>query len=188
MGLFGGGGSVKTQTKQNTAQADNASASVNDVVMDDGASMTIISNTTDHGAIKGAFALGNTAVKSAADLAKTNAKVMGTLGKQVINFAGESIKGNNRLVAQNLDFIQEANAKNMSFVNDTREANMDFVESTRVGNQQLAADMVNKALALAEKRTGSESDQVLSLGQKLLYAVAIIAGLFLLTRRKASAK
>lgn len=207
MGLFGGGGgSSKQEVKQNTAQADNASASVNDVVMDDGASMTIVSNTTDHGAIEGAFKLGGAAVKAAqnvakqnAALAKANVKTIATLGAQVVKssaatskeamkFAGEAIKGNNRLVSQNLEFVQEASSKNMAFVNDTNKKNMDFVESTRVGNQQLAADMVSKALDLAEKRTGSESDQAMTLGTKLLYAAAILGGLFLITRTKKPAK
>lgn len=173
-----GSNSSKTEQKQNTSQADNASSAVSDIVLDDGAKLEVdIKDSSVSASGKGALAIGSGAKVTFSDQGaiKSSMSLAKEANKQAAKLAAQVITSNSKTAAQNLEFVSENQARTM-----------EFVESTRQGNQALAADLASRALDLAEKRTGSESDQAMTLGTKLLYAAAILTGLFLL--RKSSAK
>lgn len=140
------------------------------VLSGNGASLNM--STTDFGAISAAFDSTNKNTGAAFDFASgANAQ------------AAASLQSSAALAQQS---AAAGAALASSVVNQTgalQKQNLEFVESTRAGNQAIAADLAQKAFDLAEKRTGSESDQAFSAGRVFLYVILAAIGIIFFSRK-----
>lgn len=182
LGLFGSGGSKQNTNINQTEvtygpQGDNGLQGNRNSI---GNTTTKISGNVGNTSGDGNFIMGagSTYVENldeglARFVVEKNSDLAGNVASSAYDFAKLNATLGAQQNARFFDFFSEQNA---------------LTESTRVGNQQLAADMTARALELAEKRTGSDSDKaaetVSSLVRLAVIAAAVLGALFLLFRRK----
>ncbi len=146
-----------------------------------GNTSTVNYNSLDGGAISNAFDFGATANAQAQSTVKTSLDLLREANAASAALASQS-------VGSNVQFLNTALAAGQSAQEKQAAQNMQFLESTRQGNQAAAADLATKALDLAEKRTGSESDQLVGIGGKLIWPVVAVVVLILFLIFKKSTK
>lgn len=156
---------------------------------------TQTTTNTDNSAVargEGSIALsGGSSLKIESLDAETVEKSLDFAGntvETVFDFAGDAQKQANAVVSKTLDLQADQNAAAADLASQVidsadraRAQDQAFVESTREGNNQIAAESIRTAFALAEKRTGTDSDNAFSAGKIFLYVLAAVAALFFIT-------